>query len=92
MKFDHHMYTKGTHRTARSTLHLIERAREIGLDGLVITEHDQREAGELLELAGRAAQLRVFSGAVEISAARGYFLVYGSPRWTTPAGSCSPSY
>ena len=58
---------------------LIERALAIGLDGLVITEHDyQWEPDELAELAARAAPLRVFSGA-EISAREGHFLVYGLP-------------
>ena len=65
MKFDHHMHTKDIRPTARSTRWLlIERAREIGLDGLVITEHDyQWEADELAELAatGRPAP-RVFRG------------------------------
>ncbi len=88
MKFDHHMHTKRHSPDSEiDPLHLIERAREIGLDGLVITEHDyQWEAGELLELAGRAAPLRVFSGA-EISAREGHFLVYGLPSLDdVPAG------
>jgi predicted metal-dependent phosphoesterase TrpH len=60
-------------------LELVEYARRIGLDGLVITEHDyQWEPDELAELAGQAAPLRVFSGA-EISAHEGHFLVYGLP-------------
>jgi predicted metal-dependent phosphoesterase TrpH len=60
-------------------LELVEWAREIGLDGLVITEHDyQWEPDELAELAERARPLKVFSGA-EISAIEGHFLVYGLP-------------
>jgi predicted metal-dependent phosphoesterase TrpH len=80
MKFDHHMHTKRHSPDSEiDPLLLIERAREVGLDGLVITEHDyQWEADELSELAGRAAPLRVFSGA-EISAREGHFLVYGLP-------------
>jgi predicted metal-dependent phosphoesterase TrpH len=80
MKFDHHMHTKRHSPDSEiDPLLLIERAREVGLDGVVITEHDyQWEADELLELAGRAAPLRVFSGA-EISAREGHFLVYGLP-------------
>jgi predicted metal-dependent phosphoesterase TrpH len=88
MKFDHHMHTKRHSPDSElDPLLLIERAREIGLDGLVITEHDyQWEADELSELADRAAPLRVFSGA-EISAREGHFLVYGLPSLDeVPAG------
>ena len=88
MKFDHHMHTrKHSPDSEIDPLLLIERAREIGLDGVVITEHDyQWEADELAELAARAAPLRVFSGA-EISAREGHFLVYGLPSLDeVPAG------
>ena len=88
MKFDHHMHTKRHSPDSEiDPLLLIERAREIGLDGVVITEHDyQWEAGELADLAARAAPLRVFSGA-EISAREGHFLVYGLPSLDdVPAG------
>src|SRR5580704_10660827 len=88
MKFDHHMHTKKHSPDSEiDPLLLIERARLIGLDGLVITEHDyQWEADELVELADRAAPLRVFSGA-EISAREGHFLVYGLPSLDlVPAG------
>jgi predicted metal-dependent phosphoesterase TrpH len=80
MKFDHHMHTKRHSPDSEMDPYLlVERAREIGLDGVVITEHDyQWQAGELSELAARAAPLRVFSGA-EISAREGHFLVYGLP-------------
>jgi predicted metal-dependent phosphoesterase TrpH len=58
---------------------LVERASRVGLDAMVITEHDyQWQADELAELAARALPLRVFSGA-EISAREGHFLVYGLP-------------
>ena len=80
MKFDHHLHT-GRHSpdSEIDPLALVERAREIGLDGVVITEHDyQWEPDELADLARRAAPLRVFSGA-EISAREGHFLVYGLP-------------
>jgi predicted metal-dependent phosphoesterase TrpH len=80
MKYDHHMHTRWHSPDSEiDPLLLIERAREIGLDGVVITEHDyQWKADELLDLASRAAPLRVFSGA-EISAREGHFLVYGLP-------------
>jgi predicted metal-dependent phosphoesterase TrpH len=80
MKFDHHLHTaRHSPDSSIDPLELVEHAREIGLDGLVITEHDfQWDDEELAELAGRAAPLLVFSGA-EISAREGHFLVYGLP-------------
>jgi PHP domain len=80
MKIDHHLHTsRHSPDSTIDPLELVEYAREIGLDGLVITEHDhQWETDELAELAARAAPLRVFSGA-EISAFEGHFLVYGLP-------------
>lgn len=80
MRFDHHLHTvRHSPDSSIDPLEMIERARAIGLDGLVITEHDyQWEEDELSELARRAAPLRVFSGA-EVSAREGHFLVYGLP-------------
>lgn len=80
MKFDHHLHTaRHSPDSSIDPLDLIGRARDVGLDGLVITEHDyQWEEDELSELARRAAPLRVFSGA-EVSAREGHFLVYGLP-------------
>ena len=80
MRIDHHLHTsRHSPDSVIDPLDLIEHARKIGLDGVVITEHDyQWEAEELAELAALAAPLRVFSGA-EISAYEGHFLVYGLP-------------
>jgi len=80
MRFDHHLHTeKHSPDSTIDPVELIEHARLIGLDGVVITEHDyQWEPDELGELAARAAPLRVFSG-VEVSALEGHFLVYGLP-------------
>jgi predicted metal-dependent phosphoesterase TrpH len=80
MKIDHHLHTaRHSPDSSIDPDEMIERAREIGLDGVVITEHDfQWPEDELAELAERAAPLRVFSGA-EISAREGHFLVYGLP-------------
>jgi predicted metal-dependent phosphoesterase TrpH len=79
-KFDHHLHT--TRHSPDSVLEpadLIERARGVGLDGVVITEHDyQWDADELAELARGAGGLVVLSGA-EVSAREGHFLVYGLP-------------
>jgi len=80
MKIDHHLHTsRHSPDSDIDAFQLVKHALRIGLDGLVITEHDyQWESGELAELADRAAPLRVFSGA-EISAREGHFLVYGLP-------------
>lgn len=80
MKFDHHLHTvRHSPDSIIDPIAMIERARDLGLDGLVITEHDyQWEKDELDELAAKAAPLRIFSGA-EISAREGHFLVYGLP-------------
>jgi predicted metal-dependent phosphoesterase TrpH len=80
MRFDHHLHTaRHSPDSNIDPLELIDKACRIGLDGVVITEHDyQWEPGELAELAALAAPLRVFSGA-EISAIEGHFLVYGLP-------------
>ena len=80
MKFDHHLHTvRHSPDSSIDPLKMIRRAREIGLDGLVITEHDyQWERDALADLARQAAPLLVFSGA-EVSAREGHFLVYGLP-------------
>jgi predicted metal-dependent phosphoesterase TrpH len=80
MKFDHHLHTaRHSPDSVIDPEQLVKHALAIGLDGLVITEHDyQWEPGELSELAALAAPLRVFSGA-EVSAREGHFLVYGLP-------------
>jgi PHP-associated len=80
MKIDHHLHTsRHSPDSEIDPIRLVEHALKIGLDGLVITEHDyQWKADELAELADRAAPLRVFSGA-EVSAREGHFLIYGLP-------------
>jgi predicted metal-dependent phosphoesterase TrpH len=79
-KFDHHIHT--TRHSPDSDLDpddLIAQARDSGLDGFVITEHDhQWDADELADLRRRANGLVVLSGA-EVSTREGHFLVYGLP-------------
>jgi predicted metal-dependent phosphoesterase TrpH len=58
-------------------LALVRRAREVGLDGVVITEHDWLwTEPELEELRAAGAGLVVLAG-IEVTAAEGHFLVYG---------------
>jgi predicted metal-dependent phosphoesterase TrpH len=78
MLFDLHMHT--TRHSPDSQMDpfvLVQRAREIGLDGIVITEHDKLwSEAELDELRTAAPGLVVLAG-IEVSAAEGHFLVYG---------------
>lgn len=78
MKFDLHIHT--TRHSPDSVLdpfELLEQAQEIGLDGVVITEHDWLwTAGELDELRAAAPGLVVLAG-IEVSTRQGHFLVYG---------------
>src|SRR5689334_15367279 len=80
VRIDHHIHTRRhSPDSVIDPLELVEYAHEVGLDAVVITEHDyQWEPAELAELAAEAAPLHVFSGA-EISAQEGHFLVYGLP-------------
>jgi predicted metal-dependent phosphoesterase TrpH len=56
---------------------MLRRAQELGLDGIVITEHDWLwTEEELNELRAEAPGLVVLSG-IEVSAREGHFLVYG---------------
>ena len=86
-RIDHHIHT--TRHSPDSVIEpdeLIESAREAGLDGVVITEHDALwEPDELAELAARAGGLTVLSGA-EVSTREGHFLVYG----LTDLDDCPP--
>jgi predicted metal-dependent phosphoesterase TrpH len=87
-KFDHHLHTNRHSPDSNiDPLDLVAHALDLGLDGVVITEHDyQWEADELADLAARADGLKVFSGA-EVSAQEGHFLVYGLPDLdAAPAG------
>lgn len=79
-KIDHHVHTsKHSPDSSIDPFELVERARAIGLDGIVITDHDyQWRADELAELQAEARGLTILSGA-EVSAREGHFLVFGLP-------------
>ena len=78
MKFDLHIHT--TRHSPDSEMDpfiMLRRARALGLDGVVITEHDWLWTGdELDELRAAAPGLVVLAG-VEVSTRQGHFLVYG---------------
>lgn len=78
MKFDLHLHT--TRHSPDSSMHpsaMLRQARKIGLDGVVITEHDWLWTDEELEeIRAEAPELAVFAG-IEVSSREGHFLVYG---------------
>lgn len=78
MKFDLHLHTsRHSSDSVMDPFALIQRAREVGLHGVVITEHDWLWTEEELdELRARAEGLVVLTG-IEVSAWEGHFLVYG---------------
>jgi predicted metal-dependent phosphoesterase TrpH len=87
-RFDHHLHTaRHSPDSIIDPFALIDHARAIGLDGVVITEHDyQWTSAELEELNANAGSFKVWSGA-EVSAKEGHFLVYGLPDLSdVPAG------
>ncbi len=82
MKFDHHLHTaRHSPDSVIDPLDLVESAREIGLDGLVITEHDyQWDDEELAELAAAGRSRSACSRAPRSRPARGISWCTASPR------------
>lgn len=78
MKFDLHLHTsRHSPDSQMDPFGLLLRAREVGLDGVVITEHDWLwTEEELSELRAAAPGLLVLAG-IEVSAREGHFLTYG---------------
>jgi predicted metal-dependent phosphoesterase TrpH len=78
MKFDLHIHTNRHSPDSQiDPLGLVRRAERLGLNGVVITEHDWLWTGaELDELRALATNLLVLAG-VEVSALEGHFLAYG---------------
>lgn len=78
MSFDLHMHTRRYSPDSEiDPFDLVRRAREIGLDGIVITEHDQLwPEDELEELRALVPGLIVLAG-VEVSGRNGDLLCYG---------------
>ena len=80
VRIDHHVHT--SRHSPDSSLdpdELVSQASRLGLDAVVITEHDyQWEPGELAELNAKSSGPLFLSGA-EVSTLQGHFLVYGLP-------------
>lgn len=88
MKLDLHLHTSRHSPDSRMEPRaLLRKAQELGLDGVVITEHDWLwTEQELDELRAEAPGLLVFAG-VEVSAWEGHFLAYGvTEPFALPAG------
>jgi predicted metal-dependent phosphoesterase TrpH len=79
MKFDLHLHTsRHSPDSQMDPPEMLRRARELGLDGLVITEHDWLWTEEELEvLRALAPDLVVLSG-IEVTTRQGHFLAYGA--------------
>jgi predicted metal-dependent phosphoesterase TrpH len=78
MRFDLHLHTtRHSPDSVMDPFDMVDRARQRGLEGVVITEHDWLwTEPELNELRARAFDLVVLAG-IEVSAREGHFLVYG---------------
>src|SRR5437764_415885 len=78
MKFDLHMHTRRYSPDSEiDPFDLVRRAREVGLDGIVITEHDRLWPEDELEELRKAAPGLVVIGGVEVSGRNGDLLCYG---------------
>ena len=76
MWIDTHCHTKYSYDNWLEPLDLIRRARALGLDGVVITEHYSYEASAPVEQVGRYEGFLVLRG-VEIATDKGHLLAYG---------------
>ncbi len=76
MWIDCHCHTKHSNDNYLEPADLVRRAKALGLDGLVVTEHHSVEASEPVEHIGREEGLLVLRG-VEISTDGGHLLAFG---------------
>jgi predicted metal-dependent phosphoesterase TrpH len=78
MKFDLHMHTERYSPDSEiDPYNLVRRAKKIGLDGIVITEHDRLWPEAELEELRQAAPGLIVLGGVEVSGRNGDLLCYG---------------
>lgn len=76
MWIDCHCHTKYSNDNWLEPVDLVRRARQLGLDGVVITEHHSYLVSEPVEAIGRDEGLLVLRG-VEVSTDRGHMLAFG---------------
>jgi predicted metal-dependent phosphoesterase TrpH len=78
MTFDLHMHTtRHSPDSEMDPLDLVRRACALGLDGVVITEHDWLWTEEELEELRQTADGLVILAGIEVSAREGHMLAYG---------------
>jgi len=84
MWIDCHCHTRHSYDNWLEPLDLIRRAKALGLDGVVVTEHYSYEASEPIEALARDEGLLLLRG-VEIATDRGHLLAYGvcDDAWNT---------
>lgn len=82
MIIDLHCHTKFSPDSWAEPLALIRRAKELGLDGICLTEHYSYRASEGVERLAEQEEFLVLRG-VEVSTDRGHLLVFGvkNDRW-----------
>lgn len=76
MWIDCHCHTRLSNDNYLEPLALVRRAKALGLDGIVVTEHHSFEVSAPVEHIGREEGLLVLRG-VEISTNRGHLLAFG---------------
>lgn len=76
LRLDMHVHTSFSHDGTEPPRKLVERAAEIGLDGLAITDHNTQEGVDEALQAGDEQNIIVIPG-VEVSCREGHVLLYG---------------
>jgi len=76
MWIDCHCHTKYSNDNWLEPIDLVRRAKQLGLDGVVVTEHHSIEASAPVERIGNDEGLLVLRG-VEISTDHGHLLTFG---------------
>ena len=81
MRFDLHTHTRVFSGCSQLTPEeLVERAKAVGLDGIVITEHDAQWSPEAVAELAEQSGLVVLTG-MEVSTDLGHILAYGLPKF-----------
>ena len=86
-KIDLHIHTRLGGDSLIEPQNIIERAHEVGLDAVCITEHHSYDLSQPIDEISRTADLPIFRG-MEYRADSGHLLVYGvrATRGNLPAG------